>query len=259
MNRFTQALVFCAATLIGTTVWAQDAQSTTEERILEALEQARPGLEYQDIRPSPIDGLYQVSVSGGPVLYVTPEGDKMIAGEIFSIEPGGFAKLEDPVVLERRRKLVKSLEDKNTINFAPEGDTKAVVYVFTDVDCGFCRRLHSQMHQYRAQNGEIKPGYNDLGIEVRYLAFPRAGLGSPAAKKLETAWCSDNPQEAMNRLKSGESLPLQTCDKNPVPEQYSLGGEVGVRGTPALLLPSGQMQAGYLPPEQLAQVLGLNN
>lgn len=259
MNRLTQLLAFCAASQIGTTALAQDTQLSAEERILQALERARPGLEYRDIRPSPLGGLYQVSVSGGPLLYVTPEGDMMIAGEIFSIGPGGFTKLEDPVVLERRRKLVSSLKDKTTINFAPEGDAKAVVYVFTDVDCGFCRRLHSQMHQYRAQDGELKPGYNDLGIEIRYLAFPRAGLGSPAAKKLETAWCSDNPKEAMNRLKAGETLPLQSCPENPVAEQYGLGGEVGVSGTPALLLPSGQLQAGYLPPEQMAQVLGLNN
>lgn len=235
---------------------AQD-DSAVEAAILSALEAARPELEFGDVRPSPIEGLYQVQVGGGPVLYVTPEADKMIAGDIFSIEPGGFSRLEDPRVVERRMTLLSSLEDAaNTINFEPEGETKAVVYVFTDVDCGFCRRLHSQINQYR-DGGETKPGYNDLGIEIRYLAYPRAGVRSPSGQKLQTAWCADDQRETMDRLKNMQNVDTLSCDSDPVAEHYQLGSEVGVSGTPALLLPDGKMQAGYVPPENLAQMLGL--
>lgn len=234
----------------------QITEEGIEDRILEALGQARPELEFSDVRPAPIDGLYQVQVSGGPLLYVTPEADKMIAGDIFSIDRGGFSRLEDPEVVARRQELVDSLKDANTINFAPEGETKAVVYVFTDVDCGFCRRLHTQINEYR-DGGETKPGYNDFGIEIRYLAYPRAGANSPSADKLETAWCADDQQATMDRLKNMQDVEHVACDNNPVAEHYKIGGDVGVSGTPALLMPDGKMQAGYLPPENLAQALGL--
>lgn len=231
-------------------------EPSTEDRIIEVLSDARPDIEFGEVAPAPIDGLYQVQVVGGPLLYVSPEADMMIAGEMFTIDSNGFSRYEDPRVLEKREELVKSLENKNSINFAPEGETKAVVYVFTDVDCGYCRRLHSQMDEYR-EGGTAKPGYRDLGIEIRYLAYPRAGVGSPSAQKLETAWCSDNQQETLDRLKNMQNVSNVSCDTDPVAEHYKLGGEIGVSGTPALLLPNGKMQAGYVPPEQLAQILGL--
>ena len=235
---------------------AQAQEVSTEARILEALSKARPDFEFSDVRPSPIEGLYQANVVGGPVLYVSPDADLMIAGEMFTVGPNGFGRYEDPLVVERRKELAATLGDKDSIAFAPEGESKAVVYVFTDVDCGFCRRLHSQMHSYQ-DGGETKPGYNDLGIEIRYLAYPRAGVNSPSAQKLETAWCSEDRQSVMDRLKNLQSVDNKDCDNNPVAEHYRLGGEFGVNGTPALVLPNGSVQPGYVPPEQLAQTLGL--
>lgn len=234
----------------------QAQEMSTEDRILKALSEARPDFEFTSVRPSPIDGLYQAQVVGGPILYVSPDAQLMIAGEMFNIEPGGFARYEDPAIVEKRKQLAAKLEQEDTIDFAPEGESKAVVYVFTDVDCGFCRRLHNQMTAYRDE-GERKPGYNDLGIEIRYLAYPRAGVGSPSSRKLETAWCADDQQAVMNQLKNLQSVDSQACDNNPVAQHYRLGAEFGVNGTPALVLPNGSVQPGYVPPEQLAQILGL--
>lgn len=235
-------------------LWAQD--EAAEERILEALSQARPDFEFTDLRPSPFEGLYQVQVVGGPVLYVNPEATLMIAGDVFTIGEEGFGRYQDPKVLEQRKELAKSLAEKDYIAFAPEGETKAVVYVFTDVECGYCRRLHSQMNEYTSE-GETKPGYNELGIEIRYLAYPRAGIGSAAADKLETAWCADDRQQVLDRLKNLESVDSRSCEDNPVADHFRLGGEMGVSGTPALVLPDGRMQPGYVPPERLAETLGL--
>jgi thiol:disulfide interchange protein DsbC len=237
-------------------VLAQAQEMSTEDRILKALSEARSDFEFTDVRPAPIEGLYQARVVGGPVLYVSPDAQLMIAGDMFTIEPGGFGRYEDPAVVEKRKQLAAQLDKEDTIAFAPEGESKAVVYVFTDVDCGFCRRLHSQMSAYQ-DGGETKPGYNDLGIEIRYLAYPRAGVGSPSAQKLETAWCADDQQAVLDRLKNLQSVDNQACDNDPVAEHYRLGGEFGVNGTPALVLPNGTVQPGYVPPAQLAQILGL--
>jgi len=230
-------------------------RKSVEETILENLHKARPDINFGQPRPSMIKGLYQVQVPGGPVLYVTPEGDKFIAGEIFGIDANGFSKIEDPYVIEERKKALASLDGKSSINFKPKGKAKAVVYVFTDVDCGYCRKLHSQMHAYN-EGGQQKPGYNDLGIEIRYLAYPRAGIPSPSADKLISAWCAKDKQAALTKLKADETVANATCD-NPVAQQFQLGGQLGVNGTPALFLPDGKLMPGYLPPEDLARTLGI--
>lgn len=250
--------VFCGALSAqqSTVNEEQKVEQKTASLILEGLKAARPDLSYDEVRPSPIDGLYQVQVQGGPVLYVTSDGTKMVVGELLSISSRGFAPVEDPYVVKKRKEVLAELDPGKAITYTPDGETKAVVYVFTDVDCGYCRQLHSQLHSYNDE-GQAKPGYLDLGIEVRYLAFPRAGIPSSSADKLFTAWCSDNSQEVLNRLKNLQTVPTKSCEQNPVAEQYRLAQEIGVRGTPGLLLPDGRLVAGYLPPEDLARALGL--
>lgn len=228
-------------------------RKSTEDIILEKLRQARPDINFGEPRPSMINGLYQVQVPGGPVLYVTPEGDKFIAGEVFGIEASGFAKIEDPYEVQARQKALAELKLKDSINFKPKGKTKAVVYVFTDIDCGYCRKLHQQMYTYE-EAGQKKPGYTDLGIEIRYLAYPRAGIPSPSADKLISTWCAKDKLDAITKLKAGQEVPNATCD-NPVAAQFQLGGQLGVNGTPALFLPGGKLMPGYMPPEELAKIL----
>lgn len=237
--------------LVGTLI----KRKTPEQTILENLRKARPEINFGEPRPSPINGLYQVQVAGGPLLYVTPEGDKFIAGEMFAIESSGFARVEDPAMIEERKKALASLDSKESVVFKTKGKPKAVVYVFTDIDCGYCRRLHNQIHAYD-EGGQRKPGYSDLGIEIRYLAYPRAGIPSPSADKLISVWCSKNKQDAMTKLKNDQAVPNATCD-NPVAAQFQLGGQIGVNGTPALFLPNGKLMPGYLPPADLAKELGI--
>lgn len=232
------------------------AKKTPEAVILERLQQARPEITFGQPRPSPIPGLYQVQVPGGPVLYVNETGDKFIAGEIFSIDSDGFSRVEDPYLLEERKRLLASVNPDQSIIFKPKGETKAVVYVFTDIDCGYCRLLHRQIHTYN-DNGKEMPGYNDLGIEIRYLAYPRSGIPSQSADKLITAWCSKDPAKTLTSYKNQESVPVALCDSNPVAADFALGGELGVNGTPALWFPDGKLLPGYLPPADLAKALGI--
>jgi thiol:disulfide interchange protein DsbC len=227
-----------------------------EAVILEKLQQARPEITFGQPQPSPIDGLYQVQVPGGPTLYVTPEGDKFIAGELFSIDSGGFSRYEDPAVAAERKRMLATLDSSKSIIFKPKDKTKAVVYVFTDIDCGYCRLLHRQLHTYN-DGGRDLPGYNDLGIEIRYLAYPRAGIPSGSADKLITAWCSKDPQKTLTALKNSEAVSSQTCDHHPVAEDFRLGISLGISGTPALWFPDGRVMPGYLPPADLARALGI--
>lgn len=227
-----------------------------EAQILEKLKQARPELPFGEPRPSPIAGLYQVQITGGPMIYVTPEGDKFITGEIFNIDAGGFSRFEDPAVVAERKEWLAKLDPKQSIVFKPKGETKAVVYVFTDIDCGYCRLLHRQIDSYE-EGGQTLPGYSDLGIEIRYLAYPRAGIPSDSADKLIGAWCAEDKQKALTALKNMEPYKIELCDDNPVAADFELGGKLGVNGTPALWFPDGKLLPGYLPPADLARSLGI--
>jgi thiol:disulfide interchange protein DsbC len=130
--------------------------------------------------------------------------------------------------------------------FPPAGPTKHTVTVFTDIDCGYCRKLHQEIADY-----------NQQGIKVRYLMYPRAGVGSESYNKAVWVWCADDRQDAITRAKRGEEIPHKTC-ANPVKEQFELGQTLGVRGTPSIILENGQMVPGYVPAAQLAQMLDEN-
>jgi thiol:disulfide interchange protein DsbC len=117
------------------------------------------------------------------------------------------------------------------------------VSIFTDIDCGFCRRLHAEMAQYNKQ-----------GIAVRYLFYPRAGIGSDSYKKAVSVWCADDRQAAMDSAKAGNEVPEKTCE-NPVEAHYELGQQMRVQGTPAIVLEDGEMVPGYVPPDKLRRAL----
>ncbi len=214
--------------------------------IIERLQEARPDMEYGEVRHTPLPGIYQVRVVGGPKLYTDEDASYMVAGELYRIRPGQFVTAADELKAGERRQMLAAVSRDEMIVFSPEGEVRAVVNVFTDIDCGYCRRLH----------GEV-PALNDMGVEVRYLAFPRAGLGSESYRKIATAWCADNPRETLTRLKQGEDIPLDVCDDNPVAEHLELVERLGLSGTPALVLEDGLLVQGYQPADQLAKVLGL--
>ena len=233
---------------------AEDNAPETPEQIIEArlLEIAKDAT-LGPITPTVIEGLYRVQIIGGPEVFITGNGDHVILGDMYEVTSAGLVPLQDPYLQRARQEYVANLKLEETINFAPEGDVKAIVYVYTDVDCGYCRRLHSQVASYR-EMGVKKSGYNDLGIEIRYLAYPRAGIGSPSAAKLESAWCAEDRNQAMDDLKNLRNVPTATCD-NPIAEQFTKGAQLGVNATPAILLPDGRLRLGYLPPEQLLQFI----
>jgi thiol:disulfide interchange protein DsbC len=137
-----------------------------------------------------------------------------------------------------RKQLLKTIPASDRIVFAP-ANPKYVVTVFTDVECGYCRKLHSQMADYNKQ-----------GIAVEYVAFPRMGLGSEDFKKMVSVWCADDPKQALTDAKNDRPVPPRNC-KNPVTREYKLGQRVGLTGTPMVLASDGTMLGGYIPPEQM--------
>ncbi|MEE4362036.1 MAG: DsbC family protein [Pseudomonadales bacterium] len=216
------------------------------KKILDRLEAARPGLPIVAVDPAGVGDLYAIEMSDGTVLYATEDGSHLVAGDLYRIGPDGLENRTEERRSDKRVAMLRALEEKDMIVFSPKGETRGVVNVFTDVDCGFCQRLHQEV-----------PELNAMGIEVRYLAFPRAGIGSASYDKIVSAWCATDPRQALTRLKSGDPIEPRSCD-NPVAAQYRLGQEMGVRGTPALFLEDGRMLPGYMPAAALAAEMGLS-
>jgi len=187
-----------------------------------------------------INGLYEV-VIGSEVFYISADGRYAFLGEIRDGLTG--QNITDNKRAELRMAEVTKLDESKMVVFAPEKETKYTVNVFTDVDCGYCAKLHKGMKEM-----------NDLGIKIRYLAFPRAGIGSKTYKTMESVWCADDQQKAMTDAKLRKEIPVKTCD-NPISEHYEIGRKIGVRGTPALLLSDGELLPGYVPPKRLLNYL----
>lgn len=223
-----------------------DEGSDEEAAIRTRLMNAVPGLEVARISPSPIPNVYEIETANQQLLYVSASGDYFIAGDIFKLEEGRIVNLAEERRESARAKAIASIPQSEKVVFKPEGEPKAVVNVFTDVDCGYCRKLHQEV-----------PALLKHGIQVNYLAFPRAGVGSSSYDKLVSVWCADDRLEAMNKAKAGKSLPAKQCS-NGVAAQFELGGQIGISGTPAIVLDDGRLIPGYLPADMLAQNLGLS-
>ncbi|MBN8726627.1 MAG: DsbC family protein [Xanthomonadales bacterium] len=207
-----------------------------DEAVRAAVQELAPQAKIDKIEVAPMPGFRQVLL-GGQLLYVSDDGKYLLQGTLFDAK----AKRDltaARVAIEHKSKVDAVPQDKRIV-FGPEGKPKYKVTVFTDFDCGYCRKLHSDI-------AEI----NKRGIEVDYLFFPRSGPGTPSFDKAVSVWCADDRKAAFTAAKSGVEPKPATC-ANPVAEQFQLGNEVGVNGTPTILAPDGTRLGGYLPPDQL--------
>lgn len=246
--RIRNLLTICLAICLTAPLWAwADEDTAVHQAILDRLKGARADFEYGPVTSTPLPGIYRVPIIGGPMLYTNAAGDFAIAGEMYQVLPGELVNLAEQEREVERRELLATLDTDEMIIFpATSGSTKAIITVFTDVDCGYCRRLHEEV-----------PDLNKHGVEVRYLAFPRAGGGTPTHDKMVRAWCSKDKQKAITDLKQGKNIKGELCEDNPVMEQFELGHRFGVTGTPSLILADGTMMPGYRPWKDLLEVLGL--
>ena len=203
-----------------------------------------PGARVEDLHPSPIPGVYEF-VQGTEVVYLSADGKYAINGDLFDLSSNGN------ITEQRRRaarvRILADLPETQMVIFGPR-EPRYTVTVFTDVDCAYCRELHRQIAEY-----------NRLGIRVRYLAYPRSGPNTESWTKAEQVWCSTDRNAALTAAKRDQPLPGKVCPDNPVASEYALGKNFDLQGTPAIVMPSGEMVQGYLTPVELAHHLAKAN
>lgn len=198
------------------------------------------GVKAEDLHATPIPGIYEL-LRGGDAAYVSSDGKYAIIGDLY--ETGSNKDLTENRRRDLRLKMLAEIPESQMVVFGPL-NAKHTITVFTDMDCAYCRKLHSQISDY-----------NRLGIKVRYIAYPRSGPNTASWTKAEQVWCSSDRNTALTEAKLGKTLSNKICPDNPVAKEYELGQQFNLQGTPTLILGNGEMVGGYLPPQDLANQL----
>ena len=244
MSRYLAALilVLCVTPCVQAAAAAPAAPAADTVDPRAALLKLLPaGSKIEDLRPSPIAGLYEF-VQGAEVSYLTADGKYFLDGNVYDM--GSRQNLTEDRRTQARLAMISAVPETQMVIFAPK-NPQYTITVFTDVDCAYCRKLHSEIAEL-----------NKLGVRVRYMFFPRTGPNTESWKKAEVVWCSVNRNEALTRAKAGAQLDMNLskgCDASPVARDYAVGQSIGVRGTPAIVTERGDYIAGYLPPRELVQ------
>ncbi len=220
------------------------AETSKVKEINKALSKISPDLSADAITETPVSGIYEVEV-GAEIMYISGDGNYMFQGDLIDLNQ--MSNLTETRREKSRGKLIANLKEEEMIIFAPE-KTKYTVTVFTDIDCGYCRKMHREMDDY-----------NKLGIAIRYLAYPRSGVGTESYLKSVSAWCADDRKAAMTAAKTGKKIENNKCDNNPVQKHMEIGEMIGVRGTPSMVLEDGTFIPGYVPAERLHKVLEMSS
>jgi len=221
-------------------VAADEATEADIDHIQSMLAVHLPDIPVTSVQASPVAGLYEL-ISSGQIYYVSADGKHIIDGDL--IDMANRTNLTTARKGNLHLELINDVDEKEMLVYETPEPSERAITVFTDVSCGFCRKLHAELD-------ELLEG----GVRVRYLMFPRAGIGSQAHKDLESVWCADDPQDAMTQAKAGASITAASC-QNPIESHVELAEKVGLRGTPLIYLDNGEMIPGYRSAEQLVQMI----
>lgn len=244
-----------------------------------------PRVEVREVSTVAQGQLLEVVLVDGTVMHMTPDKAHFLyRDELYGFTPKGPENITQNRMIPKRSAKLAAVSDKETVMFPAKGEQKALINVFTDIDCGYCQKLHQEI-----------PRLNELGVTVRYMAYPRAGIKNletgeltSSYRKINYVWCEDKRADAMTAMKTtqrelnmaGRQLRQSPSDsvrkqfnalqsqmnamlnKNddcnaPIAAQYELGGELGVTGTPAIVTEQGQLFPGYLPADELARRLDI--
>ncbi len=211
-----------------------------EAMVRAALKRINPEIDPDRIAPAPIPGFQEVIVAG-QVIYFSDDGRYMLQGSLYDVQAKKDLSQIGLSVL--RREALTKIPASDRIVFAPVGIRKYTVSVFTDIECGYCQKLHEEIADY-----------NRLGIAIEYLAFPRAGMASKDGLAMESVWCSADRRKALTDAKAGRPVPPRRCT-NPVAAQYKIGQQIGLQGTPMIINSDGIALPGYLPADKLLESL----
>jgi thiol:disulfide interchange protein DsbC len=187
----------------------------------------------------PLKGFYEVMV-GGQYLVVDESASYAFLGGIIDL-----TTMEN-IAETRRNKAkaaaaeaaIKKLPEDIFVTYSPKSEVKGTVYVYSDPNCGYCKKVHKEVNQYLA-----------AGIELNYIPYPI--FGAKSVEQTRQMMCADNPEVAMTELMSGtdkgnykQSSYPSVCSKL-VDMGSESGRSLGITGTPYIYLSTGKVISGY--------------
>ena len=238
MKRKFQIICAAAVSVFASSLAADDSKSQAQKS-LEAL--VGPSMAVSAFEETAVENVYEAVIEG-QIYHIYAVDHYVMIGEVFNTQ--SQTSLKDDRIAKQLDSVVQNEPLAQMIVFAGS-ETKRHITVFTDIDCGYCRRLHREV-----------PELNQAGVEVRYMAYPRAGVGSASYDKIVDVWCSVDQQTAMTEAKNGVKVEAEACE-NPVESQYLAAAAAGVQGTPTIIVDDGSLIGGYVPAEELLAMLGL--
>lgn len=241
LQKFGALLLFTCAMVLSVRATSASPTEDANDPRAALLKSLPAGSKLEDLRASPIPGIYEF-MQGADISYLTADGKYFLDGNVYDM--ASRENITEDRRMRARHAMISAVPESEMLIFAPK-DPRYSITVFTDVDCGYCRKLHSEMALL-----------NQLGVRVRYMFYPRTGPGTESWHKAEAVWCSANRNEALTRAKAGGRLDLsKTCASTPVAREYALGQSIGVRGTPTIVTENGGFISGYMPPQELVQAI----
>lgn len=239
-SKLRNAIVVSAAlTFMAVSGSAQEV-SAELQKVRETVSGLFNGIDEEDVFKSEVDGWYTVR-RGAIIAYISADGRYLLQGDLIDLVES--VNLSEADRNASRVKMISTVNEDQLIVFSPP-EPKHTISVFTDIDCTYCRRLHSQIDEYM-----------DEGIEVHYFLYPRSGPDSPSWTKAEQVWCADDKNSALTLAKLDQAFSSESCDSSIIATHYAIGQDVGLRGTPAIVLEDGTLFSGYLPPKQLSEAI----
>ncbi len=192
-----------------------------------------PDFKDAQIAPAPVAGLYEIWV-GNVVGYLTSDGKYLFDGSLIELETK--TNLTEVRRNTWRKEQVDKLAEEDMLIYEPK-KVEQTVTVFTDPQCGFCKKFQSEMD-----------GYLGKGIRVRYMFVPI--FGDKSKKLSENVWCAKDRLQAYTDVMTDKKIEDKTC-KNPLEKHMEVAAELGIRGTPGILAQDGRLLRGYMPPAAL--------
>ena len=245
MKQFSKAVLFLTTVTLVLLTNTAGAQSL-RDKLSAAIETASQNqLQIVGITETPLSNIYRVELSTGEMLYADAAGDYLFAGDMYKTSAAGLMNLSAGTRSERTVELIAAVPEDEMIIFTPETATLATITVFTDVDCTYCRKLHGDIEALLAR-----------GVQIRYMAYPRGGASADSYDKMISVWCSDDRHKSLAQAKNGQNLPTRGCE-NPVLKHHAMGNQLGITGTPALVMPDGTLVPGYMDVDRLTAMLNL--
>ena len=229
MKYFSLILLFTSLL----TSYSANAGVDAVEQLTKALAKTMPNVKPDKISATPVEGLYEVIV-GSQVVYMSADARYMIEGDLYDLKTK--INVSETAKSAIRLAAIDELGADNMLVYKPE-TVKNIITVVTDIDCPYCRKLHNEVPDYLKNN-----------VEVRYIFMPLKGASD--MRKTVSVWCSDNQQLALDLAKAGDEIEEKVCD-NPISSHLQLARDLGVRGTPAIVLEDGTLLPGYVPVDKL--------